>query len=304
MEYINFAVGLLPEKNPNQDVAFLRLFLALIIALLLAYAVNKILKFVLNLLARFIAERSEEDTAAERLLHTKRAETLLSVAGAVARVMVLGFSLYLMWRVANPTTAPVAIIGAGTFFLVLGAATVGPLLRDLTNGILMIAEKWYNVGDHIKVDPFWEMSGIVEKVNLRSTKLRTLSGEVVWIHNQHIQAVRVTTRGLRTMSVDTFVSDLEKGRKLIGRVINTMPTGPTMIATALVIKEEEQHGGVWRITAVGQTTPGREWLIEDFAVRAIEEADKESKQPIIVHGPIVRYSDTLAEKLFLHSMSY
>jgi small conductance mechanosensitive channel len=167
----------------------------------------------------------------------------------------------------------------------------------------MIAEQWYNVGDHIKIDPFWELSGVVEKVNLRSTKLRTLSGEEVWVHNQHIQAVRVTPRGVRTMSVDTFVSDLEKGRKLIGRVINTMPTGPAMIATALVIKDEEQHGGVWRITAVGQTTPGREWLIEDFAVRALKEADEANKEQIIVHGPIVRYSDALAEKRFLHSMS-
>jgi len=207
-----------------------------------------------------------------------------------------------MWRLLNPTEAPVAIIGAGTFFIVLGAATIGPLLRDITNGILMIAEKWYNVGDHIVIDPFWELSGVVEKVNLRSTKLRSLNGEVIWVHNQNIQAVRVTPRGVRTISIDTFVSDLEKGRKLIGRVINTMPTGPTMIATPLVINEEEQHGSVWRITAVGQTAPGREWLIENFAVNALKEADTNAKNPVIIHGPIVRYTDAVAEKRFRHSM--
>lgn len=297
-----FALDLLPEKNMSQDVIVLRLFLALIAAIIVAFIINKVLNFFINLLAAFIAERNEDDTQAERMIHTRRAETLLSVAAAVSRVLILGFSIYFMWRLANPTSAPVAIIGAGTIFFVLGAATIGPLLRDLTSGVLMIAEKWYNVGDHVTVDPFWELSGVVEKVNLRSTKLRSLNGEVIWIHNQHIQGVRVTPKGVRTMSVDTFVSDLEKGRKLIGRVINTMPTGPTMIASPLIIKEEEQHGGVWRITAVGQTAPGREWLIEDFAVNALQEADEKSKIKILVHKPIVRYTDALAEKRFKHSM--
>lgn len=301
--FYNFAIDLIPAKDPSQDAILLRLVLGLILALILAYLVNRLLSVALNSFANVIAERSDDDTPAERLLHTKRAETLLSVAGAVARVVVVGICLYLAWRLVNPTSAPVAIIGAGTFFVVLGAATIGPLLRDVTSGVLMIAEKWYNVGDHIVVDPFSNLSGVVEKVNLRSTKLRSLNGEVVWVHNQHIQAVRVTTRGVRTISIDTFVNDLEKGRKLIGRVINTMPTGPTMIATPLVIKEEEQHGGVWRITAVGQTAPGREWLIEDFAVKALKEADEANKnKKVIVHDPIVRYTDAVAEKRFRHSM--
>lgn len=298
----NLAIDIFPAQNNSVDNTFLRLFLALIAAVLIAFLINKVLAFLLNLIANFVAERNENDSAAERLIHTKRAETLLSVVGAGARVLVLGFSLFFMWKLANPTTTPIAIIGAGTFFAVLGAATVGPLLRDVTSGILMIVEKWYNVGDHIVVDPFANLSGIVEKVTLRSTKIRSLNGEVIWLHNQNIQAVRVTPHGVRTMSIDTFVNDLEKGRKLIGRVINTMPTGPTMIATPLVIKEEEQHGGVWRITAVGQTAPGREWLIEDFAVKAIEEADEASKTKVIVHGPIVRYTDAVAEKRFKHSM--
>lgn len=299
----NLAFEIFPEKNIAQDTIFLRLFLGVIAALIIAFIINKIFNLILNWIASVIAARSDSDNQAERMIHTKRAETLLSIGGAVARTLVVGLCLYVTWRIANPTSAPVAIIGAGTFFIVLGAATIGPLLRDVTSGILMIAEKWYNVGDHVTVDPFWALSGVVEKVNLRSTKIRSLNGEVIWIHNQHIQAVRVTPRGVRTISIDTFVSDLEKGRRLIGKVINTMPTGPTMIATPLVIKEEEQLGGVWRITAVGQTAIGREWLIEDFAVKALVEADKTNKIPVIVHGPIVRYTDALAEKRFKHSMA-
>jgi moderate conductance mechanosensitive channel len=291
--------GVLDDKAA-QDSVVLRLSLALIAALVIAYIINRLLSFILNWVANFVAEYNETDTQAERLIHTKRAETLLSVTGALLKVLVIGLSLYFMWGLANPTSAPLAIIGAGTFFVILGAATVGPLLRDVTSGVVMIAEKWYNVGDHIVVDPFKDLSGIVERVNLRSTKIRNLKGEVIWVHNQHIQGVRVTPRGVRTMALDVFVKDLEKGRKLLQGVIDTLPSGPTMIASPLVIKDEEEHGGLWRITAIGQTAPGREWLIEKFVVEAIQEADAKSK--LIVHEPLVRYTDALAEQRFKHSM--
>jgi hypothetical protein len=52
--------------------------------------------------------------------------------------------------------------------------------------------------------------------------------------------------------------------------------------------------GLWRITATGQITPGREWLIEDFALKAINKYGGDS----IVHGPIARYADATAERRF------
>ena len=55
----------------------------------------------------------------------------------------------------------------------------GPLLRDITTGSVMIAERWYGVGDYIIAEPFLNIQGVVEQVSLRSTKLRGLSGEVV-----------------------------------------------------------------------------------------------------------------------------
>ena len=76
-----------------------------------------------------------------------------------------------------------------------------------------------------------------------------------------------------------------------------------MIATQLKIAEEEHLGSVWRLTIEGQTAPGREWLIEDFAVKALIEGDARSEKSVIVHGLIVHYTDTAAEKTFEHSMN-
>ncbi|HEY2004054.1 MAG TPA: hypothetical protein VGH44_02970 [Candidatus Saccharimonadia bacterium] len=149
------------------------------------------------------------------------------------------------------------------------------------------------------VEPFMGVSGVVEQVTPRSTKLRSLTGEAIWLHNQSIAGVRVTSGGVRTMALDVFVNDPEAGKKAIEKAIRTLPTGPTMLARQLKINDSEQMGDeLWRITATGQTAPGREWLIEDFALKAINKYGG----AIIVHGPIARYADATAERRFRRSV--
>jgi hypothetical protein len=293
-------VSLFPSlQTLSRDGAVLTLVGAIFVALVVTYILNKIL----GRLGGWFLSRARRDTYGDALLERRRAETLLNVVAAVGRTIILFICLYVAWRISSPhSNTPVALIGAGTFFIVIGGVTVGPLLRDITNGILMILEGWYNVGDHITIDPFTQLSGIVERLNLRSTKMRSLNGEVIWVHNQYIQAVRVTPRGLRTISIDTFVTDPVRGRKLLERTFAELPVGPAMIVSPLAIIEEEEHGGVWRITATGQTTPGREWLIEDFAVNAVKQANARGTSPVIVYGPIVRYTDATAEQRFERSM--
>jgi hypothetical protein len=194
-----------------------------------------------------------------------------------------------------PRYAPLALLGASAVMAIVAWGIIGPLLRDVAFGSMMIAEGWYNVGDHIVVEPFMNVSGVVERLTPRSTMLRSLSGEVIWLHNQHIQGARVASRGVRTMALDVFVNDLEAGKRAIDQATRALPTGPTMLARQLEIDDSEKLGdGLWRITAVGQTTPGREWLIEDFALKAINKYGGSS----IVHGPIARYADAKAERRF------
>ena len=137
-------------------------------------------------------------------------------------------------------------------------------------------------------------------MTLRSTKLRSLSGEVVWIHNQHMQAVRVTSRGLRTMAVDVIVNDSKIGKKLIEKVVATMPIGTLKMAKTPHISEPEQWGEhLWLITVAGETAPGREWLMEDYFVQSLRELDNRRRGPkALVRPPMVRYADPAAERSF------
>lgn len=294
---------LLPTRDWTYDVRFVRTILAMIVALCVAYVIIKIANKFTPKIAELITDEAATRKNSDNLLAVRRTETILNVVSSVGKALIVLVSLYLGWRLMNPGSAPLAIIGAGTLFFVIGYATVTPLLRDITSGIIMITERWFEIGDYVEVDPFWELSGVVEQINLRATKLRSLSGEIIHIHNQNIQGVRVVPRGLRTISIDVFAKDKDKGRSLIEEVIPSLPVGPSLIATPLAITKTEKLGNIWRITLTGQTSPGREWLIEEFAIKALKQMDETmGKDKTMVYEPISRYTDAAAERRFLKSI--
>jgi hypothetical protein len=121
-----------------------------------------------------------------------------------------------------------------------------------------------------------------------------------------VHAVHVTPRGVRTLAVDVFVRDRETGEKKLQELINAVPAGPTMLAKPLKLKSTERWSDdLWRITVIGQTAPGREWLIEKFFVNAIQEVDediKEKSKRTFVYEPIARFADPVADKKFMRAI--
>jgi small-conductance mechanosensitive channel len=278
-----------------------RSVLILIVTFLVAYVVSALTAKIVVKLAQAIAVRSDTASTEERAIRLRRVETYLSVGIAVLRAVIIGAAIYIALSIILPERgALVTSIGVGTFFIVIANATIAPLLRDFTSGAVMIVERWFSVGDFVRVEPFLEVGGVVERVTLRSTKLRDLNGETIWLHNQYIQGVKVTPRGVRTMAVDVFVRKPDEAEEILNEVAKTLPTGPTMLVRPLAIQEKEKLGDdLWRITMMAQTAPGREWLIEDFLAPALKDADKaKGDERIIIYGPLVRYADELAEKRF------
>lgn len=286
----------------SQPNAF-RSILILIASIIIAYWLSHFIAKAIIKLAQIVAVHSDKESDDERQIRLRQIETYLSVTVAVTRVALVTVVAFIAWRIFSPTSSSssVAAIGAGTIFIVIAGQTIGPLLRDVTAGATMIVEKWFNVGDFIKVEPFWDVSGVVERFTLRSTRIRQLSGEVVWIHNQQITAVHVSPRGVRMMAVDIFVRDRTEGEREIERVIGTVPTGPTMLAQPLRIKYAERWDDeLWRITVVGETPPGREWLIEKYFISALKDIDEGKKKAdrVFIHEPIARFADPAADRRF------
>lgn len=287
-----------------EEATTLRGILIIVTVIGAAYLLMKFIsKFTIGV-AQVTAERADKAGSEDRFVQWRQVETYLSVVLAMVRAVIVAVAAYFALRLMFPGQALLpATIGISTFFIIIAGATIGPLLRDLTNGATMILGRWLAVGDFIRVEPFGDVAGVVERVTLRSTKLRNINGDVIYLHNQHIQGIRVTPRGARTLAVDIFVRNLEKGMKRIEEVIATLPIGPTMIVKPLeVTAKEKMADNLWRVTLTGQTAPSREWLIEDFIREALQSGDKDKKEPIIVYGPLVRYADPSAEKRFARAV--
>lgn len=291
--------GFLAQSNALRSLVLL--MLSIVIAYLLSHFVGRFIIMV----ADRVAIRSDTASTANRALQFRRLETYLSVAVALVRAIIVGFVAFFVWQAVSPAAnLSAAAIGAGAFFVVIAGATMGMILRDVTSGSTMIAERWFNVGDFIRVEPFMDVSGVVEKMTLRSTKLRNLNGEVVWLHNQHIQGVKVTENGLRTMAVDIFIRNEKAGKELIEDAIEGLPVGPLTTADKLkIINEEKWADNLWVVTVIGQTPPGREWLIEQYFVESLKELDdRQTKLKILARKPIARHADPNAERSFMRAV--
>jgi hypothetical protein len=286
-------------QNISSTYLNTRSMLVLILSVVVAYIVGRVMATFLRRTVNVIGRQADRSQNLKTVNRLRRYETFLILSIAALRTMLILFGIYFWWMYIHPYGQAPGIIGASALLLVILSGALGPPLRDISAGSAMMAEHWYGIGDHIRVEPFIDMQGVVERVTLRSTRIRGLNGEVVWINNQHIQAVRLAPKGIRTIALEMFVDDLEVGEALITKTNKRLPTGPLLVVTPLTIISSDKVGdSLWHITAVGETAAGREWLIEQSAVDLIKWMDEQSKKPVLAHGPLARYADAEAERRF------
>lgn len=163
---------------------------------------------VQRLVARSTA-RGETTAAA-----TNRAETLAGVAASLVRVAVwtIAFLLILDTLGINPgpLLAGASIVGVAVGF---GAQY---LVRDFLSGFFVLAEDQFAVGDVITVA---DVTGTVEEVNLRVTRLRATDGTVWFVPNGEIRKVGNSAKEWAVALVDVTVpagADLAVATAAIG----------------------------------------------------------------------------------------
>jgi small conductance mechanosensitive channel len=96
-------------------------------------------------------------------------------------------------RLGVPLTslvAPATVAGVAVGF---GAQRV---VQDILAGFFIVAERQYGFGDVVRISPLGATTGVtgtIEEVTLRVTRLRTVSGEVVFVPNgQIVQATNLS----------------------------------------------------------------------------------------------------------------
>ncbi len=114
----------------------------------------------------------------------------ISILLFVARLLVWGVVVLLaLSNLGVDITALVAGLGIGGIAIALAVQTV---LGDLFASLSIALDKPFSVGDALRID---EVEGTVEQIGIKSTRLRSISGEQVIVANSDLLKSRVRNLG-------------------------------------------------------------------------------------------------------------
>lgn len=112
----------------------------------------------------------------------KREDTLIEILSEFFNIIVwVGAFLYILSTFGVPI-APL-VTGAGILGVAVGFGSQS-LVKDVINGMFIIAENQFRIGDVITVGQY---SGTVEGMTLRVTKLRHINGTIHYVPNGEIK---------------------------------------------------------------------------------------------------------------------
>ena len=236
-----------------------------------------------------------DPTQTGKLMSLKRRETIVSVVqNAITIVGFVAAAIFALAQLIGGLGQVTAFAGASFLLLLVGFAAQR-VLTDFLAGLTMVFEGWYSVGDTISVSGH-NLSGVVEDVSLRRTRLRTVDGELINVHNSQIPAVRVLPRGVKELAIELFVTDGARARDLLDTIVPALPEGPTAFLRRPRVEEFEQLGSdLVRIRLRASLVPGREWLVDAYFADLLRGGADED---LIVHGPVGLAVDERAAQTF------
>jgi small conductance mechanosensitive channel len=210
-----------------------------------------------------LAER-EFFTATNSRRQGLRFSTFSGVLRGLTSFFIIGFGILVGLQVLNIPVGPV-LAGAGIVGLGISFASQN-LIKDVINGTLILLEDQYAMGDVIRVAG---VAGLVEKMNLRITQLRTVEGILVTVPHATVNVVENMSKdwsrvnfsvevgydtdvGLALQVLKEVAEEMYQDPQWKGQILNPLDTiGVNQIA----------HTGIQCMLRI-KTEPGKQWVVE------------------------------------------
>ena len=119
----------------------------------------------------------------------KRRQTLIPLARSLLKYLVYFCAVISILKLLNIDPGPI-LAGAGILGIALGLGAQA-LINDIVCGFFILFENYYLVGDYIEAGREEEriIEGIVEAIELRTTRIRHPSGQLQIISNGEIGSI-------------------------------------------------------------------------------------------------------------------
>lgn len=204
----------------------------------------------------------------------KRLDTLDSLVNALSKIIIWMVAVIMIVDEIGINTTPlVASAGIAGVALGIGAQS---LIKDFTNGLFIILENQYRVGDYVQFDT---VQGIVQAITIRTTILRDFDGNIHHVPNSSIVVSTNMTFGVSGINQDITVAqdtDLDKLEKVINQVGEELASDEVWGSKikrkpyfAQVVQFAER-GLIVKI--LGETTPGSQWKVKTELLKRLRQA--------------------------------
>lgn len=250
--------------------------LLIILVLVLAYFFSLMSRRVVTRIIRrtirpqdFKSKRDEE----------QREETLISILTTAVHVVIWTAAILTVLAMIGVNIGPL-LAGAGIAGVALGFGAQ-TMVKDFLAGLFILGENQYRVGDVLQVNQ--TVSGVVEKITLRMTKLRDLDGNVHYIPNGEITIATNMTMEYAQVVVDVGVSydsDIDKVEAVIDAVGESIYEDEAWRGVALeapyMLRVDSFDDSAITVRIVCKTAPIRQWEVKSEILRRLKKAfDKE-----------------------------
>lgn len=260
-----------PEITQETVAALVRIGIVFVVAVIGTWVAGRLIGRVTRLIVDRTSSGSRSDAAEAR--RDTRSQTITAVLRAILGVVVWTLAVLLILGELGFDLAPL-IAGAGIVGLAVGFGAQG-LVSDVVSGLFMLMEDQYGVGDWIDAG---EAAGTVERMGLRTTRIRDLDGLLWTVRNGEIARTANANQGWGRAVVDVPVaygSDLRRCQQIIKRVADDTRSDPDHGAKFLAEPE------IWGIQELGDdgitvrlactTQPATQWgLARELRLRISE----------------------------------
>lgn len=233
-------------------------FLGLVFYRVLTRGVPKVLRW---------RRRRREFLDAEAVARIKRQDTAITLTRNALRYVIFSIVVLVVISIFIKNPLP-GVAGATILAAVLGFGAQS-FLRDVIAGFSIVFEGQYSVGDFVEISPPQGVTGIVEELGLRMTKVRALSGEVSFIPNGAILGVTNYISGRQRFNVEVQLSDADAAENVLRSLDEAaeLYLNPPRLA-----ERTEAEDGRVRLRIVAGVLPSMAWLVEEHLVERIKAA--------------------------------
>ncbi|MGE0129073.1 MAG: mechanosensitive ion channel family protein [Blastocatellales bacterium] len=194
----NFVAWLL-DKGVN-------LIIVIVVTIFLMRFASALIKTVFHLFERGAVNR--EELAARR-----RLQTLSATFRGIAQTIILFIGLMIFLQQLHINVTPI-LASAGVVGIAVGLGAQS-LIKDFFAGLLILLEDQFSVGDTVKIG---EISGTVEQLTLRVTRVRGLDGSLTMIPNGSIGPVVNFSKGWSRAVLDIeidYKEDVDRAMRVM-----------------------------------------------------------------------------------------